>query len=424
MSSPDSRRLIERRVTAVAEARIADTPVVVLQGPRSVGKSTVLRELARKVGARVVNLDDGATRAVVAQDPSFFVAGSGPVFIDEYQRVPGLLDAIKVEVDRGYRPGRFVLAGSTRFDALPAYAQSLTGRLHLLAILPFSQGELAGVHEDFVEVALTEPERLASRQATGMTRAEYTQRICAGGLPIPLGRTGRSRTQWFDDYTGLSLRRDATGVSRIQRDAQLPGLLARLAGQSAQMLNIAAAGRAVDLDRVTANSYVTLLEDLFLIRRLPAWARTLRARAAALPKVHLVDTGIAARLLRLTPERLAEPDPVSMTEFGHLLETFVVNELLKQASWSDLVGGFGHWRTHDGAEVDLIIERDDGRVVAFEVKAGRQHNRKDIRGLLTLRDGLGDRFAAGVLLTMSETAGPLGDRISAVPIDQLWRPAG
>ena len=416
-------RLIARRVTDIVRARIDEVPVIALQGPRAVGKSTVLMELARGFAARVIDLDDTAVRTAVADEPGAFVAGDGPVFLDEYQRVPDVLDAIKAELNVRSGPGRFVLTGSTRFDALPRAAQTLTGRIHFVSILPFSQGELAGVHEDFLDVALTDPARLAAGPGTGITRVEYAERICAGGMPIALQLSGAARTRWFDDYTTASLRRDVTEISRIRRSTLLPALLARIAGQTAQVLNIARAGEAVDLDRTTANSYVTLLEDLFLIRRLPAWGRTLRARAAALPKVHVVDSGLAARLLRLTPAKLAELDPSSLTEFGHLLETFTIGELLKQASWSDRVTDVGHWRTHDGAEVDLVVERDDGSIAGFEIKASRQVHRKDASGLVALRDTLGDRFHAGFVLTTGDSAYRHDDKIFVVPIDRLWQAA-
>lgn len=415
--------MIDRRIASVVQARMAEVPVVALQGPRAVGKSTVLRQLASRYDALIVDLDNVGVRAAVADEPGEFVAGPGPVFVDEYQRVPDVLDAIKSELNRDFRPGRFLITGSTRFDALPQAAQSLTGRIHFETILPFSQGEMSGVNEDFLEVALTDPGRLTTGLGSGLGRAGYAERVCNGGMPVAIRLSGMARTRWFDDYTNASLRRDATGVSRIQRDAQLPGLLARLAGQTAQVLNITAAGASVGLDRTTANSYVTLLEDLFLIHRLPAWGRTLRARSTALPKVHLVDSGLAARLLRLSPAKLAQLDPASLTEFGHLLETFAIGELLKQASWSEHVSGLGHWRTHDGHEVDLVIERDDGRVVGFEIKASGQVHSRDAKGLVALSEVLGSQFVAGLVLTTGNLAYRHDDRIYVVPIDRMWEPS-
>jgi predicted AAA+ superfamily ATPase len=228
--------------------------------------------------------------------------------------------------------------------------------------------------------------------------------------------------RWFDDYASSSMQRDVAAITSLRRGTELPTLFARLAGQTGQVLNITAAARASALKVSTASTYVTLLENLFLIHRLPAWGRTLRARATALPKLHLVDSGLAARLLRITPQRLGRLDPATLTEFGHLLETFVVGELLKQASWTDDVTAVGHWRTHDGHEVDLVVEHDDGAITGFEVKAGRDIRHHDARGLLTLRDTLGDQFNAGFILTTGDTSYRLDERIYVTPIDQLWKP--
>ena len=412
---------IARRVTDVVLARMREVPVVALQGPRSVGKSTVLNEIARHHNATVINLDLPDIRAAVQADPGLYLHRPGTVFIDEYQRLPEILDVIKAEVDADFRPGRFVLTGSTRFEALPRSTQTLTGRIHFVSIWPFSQGELGAVHENFLDTAVNEPERIPTGLGTAATRQNYAQRICAGGMPIAV-RSPTGRNRWFDDYATSSLQRDVAAVSSLRRGAELPALFARLASQTGQVLNITAAAKATNLEVATASSYLTLLENLFLIHRLPAWGRTLRARAAALPKIHVVDSGLAARLLRITPERLARLDPAALSEFGHLLETFVIGELLKQASWSDHAAALGHWRTHDGQEVDLVVERDDGAITGFEIKAGRDVKRNEARGLIALRDTLGDQFNAGFIVTTGDTSYRFDDRIYVCPIDRLWNP--
>ena len=187
---------------------------------------------------------------------------------------------------------------------------------------------------------------------------------------------------------------------------------------------MAAAGRSAGLESRTAEAYTGLLEDLFLVRRLDAWGRTLRARASAHPKIHVYDSGLAARLLGITPQRMSRPDPAALVEFGHLLETFVVGELLKQVSWSGEVVSVGHWRTHDGQETDLVIEHSDGSVLAFEVKAGTRIDRRAARGLRALRSALGDAFRAGFVLHTGALTYRLDDRIIAAPIDTLWTDTG
>ena len=331
-----------------------------------------------------------------------------------------MLDTIKAELNRHLAPGRFVITGSTRFDALPRAAQALTGRIHLIDLLPFSQGEMEGRAEDFLEVALANPTELVTADRSRTSRSGYVERVCRGGMPLAVVRGEAGRNRWFDDYVRVSLERDVTELSRIRQGALLPVLLRRLAGQTAQVLNIATAGRSVGLEPRTAENYTKLLENLFLVRRLEAWGRTLRARAAASPKIHVLDSGLAARLQGISSRRLVRLDRAAMAEFGHLLETFVVGELLKQASWHSDIAGVGHWRTHDGHEVDLVVERSDGTVTAFEVKAASRADQRDARGLRALRRALGDAFNAGFVLNTGNLSFRLEDRIMVAPIDALW----
>jgi hypothetical protein len=342
------------------------------------------------------------------------------VCIDEYQHAPDILDAIKAELNRDGSPGRFVITGSTRHDALPRAAQALTGRLHLITVYPFSQGEISGIRENMVEAVFDDASTLVTARHSGTTRENYIDRVATGGFPMALGRTEIARNRWFDNYVTSSLERDVAELAKIRQRESLPRLLNRLAGQTAQMLNMAAAGKSAGLKSDTAESYTKLLEAIFLVHRLPAWGTSLRARAVATPKVHVVDSGLAARLLRLSPTKLARRDATSLQQFGHLLETFVVSEVLKQVSWISGVTGCGHWRTHDGAEVDVVVERDDGHVIAFEVKSALRVRDRDLTGLRILRNELGDAFVAGVALYLGERAHTVEDRIHVAPVDRLW----
>jgi predicted AAA+ superfamily ATPase len=358
----------------------------------------------------------------VAADPGPFVAGDQPVFVDEYQKAPIVLDAIKAELNVSGRAGRFALTGSTRHDSLPPAAQALTGRLARLTAYPLSQGEIAGTAERLVENMFDDPAAtVAARPTSTTSRQDYLQRVAAGGFPMTLSRgSAAARHRWFDSYVTLTLERDVRELSKIRQGVLLPQLLARLAGQTAQVLNVEGASRDLGMDRVTAENYTRLLEAVFLLHRLPAWGKTVTARAIGTPKVHILDSGVAARLLRLTPDKLARLDPTALTELGHLLESFVVGELLKQTSWLDDIATAGHWRTRDGDAVDLVLERDDGALLAVEVKAGSRVPGEAFRPLRKLRTAVGTSFVAGIVFYLGTRSYTYDERLHAMPVDRLW----
>lgn len=410
---------ISRRIEEIATQRIGEIPVVALLGPRSVGKSTLLRSLAAAAGADIIDLDDPATRTAVADDPSLFAQGPRPVFIDEYQHVPDLLSAIKAELNRDGSSGQFVITGSTRHEALPEMAEALTGRLYRLSVYPFSQGEIEGHCEDLLETLFKDPESAVAATWSTTTREEYIGRIVSGGLPLARQQTGAARGRWFDNYVELTLERDVRALANIRQREALPRLFAHLMAQTGQVLNVAKVAQAANMSTSTAEGYTKLLEAVYLVHRLPAWGTTLRARATARPKLHAVDPALAAHTMGLSDTKLSSHNPTHREQFGHLLETFVAGEIIKQASWMDDIAAIGHWRTHDGVEVDVVVERRDGTVVAIEVKAGAVNN-KHLSGLRTLRDALGDRFAAGAMLHLGKYPSRPTDRIVTLPVDRLW----
>jgi predicted AAA+ superfamily ATPase len=414
--------LADRRLIGVAEARLAEEPVLVLNGPRTVGKSTLLDQLAGRLGRPVIDCDDPATRSAVRADPGRFVESAEPVLIDEYQHVPELLDAIKSQLNRDLRAGRYVLAGSTRYAAIPAAAQALTGRVDIIPVLPLTQGEIDGIRETFV-ARLLEGDGVAggSPDTVTATRDEYARRATAGGMPVALRRPpGRSRSRWFANYVDLVIDKDVMDISRVRQREMLPRLLGQLAARSGQVLNIAPLAGAIGLERTTAENYVKLLEAVFLIHRLPAWGTTLGSRVIKHPKVHILDSGVMAWLLSLTPEKIAQAAPSTLTEYGHLLETFAVGEILKQVSWSEAPVAAGYFRTEAGDEVDLVLERDDGQVIAFEIKAGTRVGSEDLRGLRLLKDRLGPRLEEVIIFYTGQYAYRHEDWAWILPLSEVW----
>lgn len=420
--APPLQNIVDRRLLEVVANRMLEEPVVMLHGARAVGKSTLLRAIAETFGREVVDLDDLATRDAVRADPALFLGGDPPVFVDEFQHVPEVLDVIKSELNVDARAGRFVITGSTSYTTLPVAAQTLTGRMHRIDVRPLSQGEIVEGREDFAGALVGDPRGLVTATASTTSRDEYVSRVVTGGLPMVLRRARASdRARWLDDYVELVIERDVVDLARVRQRRQLPMLLRQFASQTGQMLNIARAAAAIGMDKSTAENYTKLLEAVFLIYQLPAWGTTLGSRVAATPKIHLVDSGLAARLLRLTEGKLAARAASALSEFGHLLETFVVGEVCKQLDWLDAPVDRGHWRTHDGDEIDLVVERSDGTIVAIEVKAGARIRSEDLAGMVRLRNKLGPGFLGGVILYTGTRAYTAEERLHVVPIDRLWR---
>ncbi|WP_239334938.1 ATP-binding protein [Frankia sp. CiP3] len=425
-----------RNLLSVLLELIDSEPVLVINGARTVGKSTLLRRLALHHQSEVVDLDDLATRQAVTADPTFFAAAPSPVLVDEFQHVPALLDAIKAELNRDLRPGRFVLTGSTRYLTMPTLSQSLAGRVHVTTLWPLAQAELErpdsyslddglpSRHQQpatFVDQLMDDPESLVAIRSPALSRDDVTRRVLAGGFPLVLGRPeGPARSRWFRDYVRTVIERDVLEIRRIRQRGLLPLILRQLAARTGGILRASGIARAVEQDQNLVGDFIQLLETVFLVHRLPAFGRTLNSRVTASPKVHLVDSGLGAYLLGLTERRLVARDPAALTEFGHLLETFVVNEVIKQVGWSQTYVEPAHFRTSSGQEVDLVIEADDGRVAAVEVKAGSRVPGEDLRGLRLLRDKLGSRFAGGVVLYLGERSYHADDQISVLPVDRLW----
>jgi len=411
-----SDEYIDRRLRGGLTSALAHSPVVAVTGPRTSGKSTLVRSLADTL----IDLDDPAVRALGADDPTAFVAGlPEPVVIDEYQRVPELLASIKAELNRDRRPGRYVLAGSARTDVVPELSDFLIGRVELLTLWPFAMAELAPGAPPIID-RLFDGSILRQRRAHAATRREIVEIVLRGGYPIAVELPAHARSRWFANLATLVVSRISDDVAPLRHTGVAARFLRVSAARTAQVLNLAELGRDVGLGRDQAGVYLRLLELAYLTIQLPAWSSNLTSRQTKRPKLHLVDSGLAAHLQGLTAERLRGIDPGAATQFGSLLETFVVTEVMKQCGWaSDLVELF-HFRTHSGTEVDLVLESADGRVCAIEVKAGSKVDPKDLNGLRQLRDRLGSRFVAGVLLYTGTQAQQIDDRLAVAPIDSLW----
>lgn len=408
--------MYRRNIRGALLAALADTPVVFLGGARQTGKSTLARWVADgEHPARYLTLDDVGVLAAARADASGFLAGlDGSVVLDEVQRAPGLFLAIKAEVDRDRRSGRFLLTGSSNVLLLPRLSESLAGRMEILTLWPLSQGELDGMEEGFVDSAFSEG-LLALVKDTGSSG--LIDRVLGGGYPEVLERgAGDRRRAWFGSYVTTILQRDVRDIANIEGLTELPRLLALLASRAASLLNYSDLSRAAAMPRSTLKRYLALLETTFLVETLPAWSANLGKRLVKSPKIMLTDTGLLAYLLGLDAERLASERVL----LGPLLENFVMMELRKQSAWSRTQPRMFHFRTQTGQEVDIVLEDAAGRVVGIEVKASATVGAGDFKGLRTLAESLGDRFRRGVVLYTGTASIPFGERLHALPISALW----
>lgn len=453
MSSP---QLVQRLAAPRLREALADSPVVVVHGPRQCGKTTLAQmvcapgELERNghrayqwTWGHALPVSRGSTHAYVTfddpvavdaarSDPMGFVDGLPPnVVLDEVQRVPQIYPAIKLAVDRDRRPGRFVLTGSTNLLLLPLLADSLVGRMQIVRLHPFAQRELdsdphtggdvsegsadaAAPQSGFVEALFGSGFGTERREREG---TRLVERIIAGGFPAALERpAGTRRFNWYRDYVETIVQRDLPDVSTVRVPDALPRLAEMCAAQTASLLNASNLSRLLGLSRPTVTEYLSVLERLFLVERLRPWHRNRNKRMVKSPKLHIGDSGLACALLGVGVENLGGDRKL----LGQLAETFVCSELQRQASAHPDAHQFFHYRDKDGAEVDIVIERGSHRVAGVEVKASATATASDFRGLRRLAAAAGDRFVGGAVVYDGEICASFGDQLWAVPISCLW----
>lgn len=408
--------MIERHLRPLVLEALGDTRVVVVVGARQVGKSTLVEQIATADRpATVLTLDDQATRDAALEDPTGFVAGlRPPVVIDEVQRAPDLLLAIKVRVDRDPAPGQFLLTGSANILTAPRIADALTGRAEYLRLAPFSQGELAGTREGFIAGLFAG--RWPQLASDEVGRAAYARRLAAGGYPAAYGRSPARRERFFSSYLDSIIDRDLATIAEVQDSANVRRLLFALAATSGSLTSYDGLARDLGVSANTVRAHAALLQTLFLVQRVPAWSSNLLSRVVKAPKTYIADCGLLCHLLGAGEQRIADDGTVA----GIVFETFVVTELARQIAWQEDPPSQHHYRDRDGREVDVILERRDGSVVGIEVKSAASASSSDFRGLRQLRDKLGERFKAGVLLYTGPSTVPFGDRLAAVPLAGLW----
>jgi predicted AAA+ superfamily ATPase len=394
-------------------AALSDTRVVMITGPRQSGKTTLVRAIASD-GWQYRTLDDPFIRDAARNDPVGFIRGSDRIAIDEIQRAPDLLLAIKQSVDEDRRPGRFLLTGSANLMAIPTVSESLAGRVQLEALLSLSRSEIIGHRPTFFDACFAgrPPAPVEKLFGDGLISV-----ILAGGYPEALNRATPARQRrWYNDYIETIVQRDVADIANIHKLTELPQLLRILAEYSGRLINLSRAGGELGLHHATINTYVSVLEHLYLIARIPPWFRNELKRLIKTPKLHFMDAGLLAAMRGLTLATIKQ----DRNHAGQLLESFVYGELRKQAAWNDDRLSLWHYLDKDQYEVDFVVENSQRQIVGIEVKAAATVTNDDFRGLRKLQDASGKSFCAGVVLHDGEHFLPFGKALFAVPLPSLW----
>lgn len=405
--------MFPRLLDAKIRASLKDTRVVAIVGPRQSGKTTLLRQLS-SASRTFLTLDNVPTLEAARADPVRFLNNLDFVALDEAQRAPELILAIKESVDADPRPGRFLISGSADVLTLPTVADSLAGRIEAHTLLPLARAEIAETKRSFIELLFS---LRAPKHAPDLDEDELIEHVLAGGYPeARVRKTASRRTQWYRSYVETIVQRDMRDVSGVADLRAMPRLLRALAESAAQLVNYSELGGQLGMNHNTTSKYVAALELVYLVRTVEPYFQSTLKRLVKTPKVHFFDTGLLAALRGDTVKTLAG----DRKRLGPLLESFVFGELSKLAAASDDGVRISHYRDRDGNEIDFILEDDSGRVGAIEVKAAATVRAEDFATMKRFVDSNAERWASGFVLYSGDKILPFGERMFAVPFSILW----
>lgn len=406
---------VSRNISQLLNDALGRSPVVLLTGARQTGKTTLVQELSKNGEYSYRTFDNLSFLAAAQNDPQGFIDELDlPVILDEVQRVPEIFLPIKMAVDSNRRPGMFLLTSSANPLLLPRLGDSLAGRMEVINLFPFSQGEFYGRKETFLDLVFSQ--QIKKLNPSAIRKDEIAQKLVIGGYPPVKGFDEKGRLAWFESYLTTILQRDVKDLANIEGLTQLPNLLALIASRAGSLFNGSELARSSGISLTTLNRYLVLLQALFMVLFLPPWSKNLGKRLVKSPKVYLIDSGILLHLLRAKEEKILFDEKL----FGHLFENFVVTELFKQATWSQNSVKLFHYRTTTRIEVDLLAEDNAGKIVGIEIKSSKTVTANDFRGLKYLKESTGENFACGMVLYTGSDIVPFGGGLYAVPVSCLW----
>ena len=408
--------MIQRKIKSKLLEALTDSPVVLIHGARQTGKSTLVKHIAENdYPAKYLTFDDAGILSAAQNNPHDFISGySDNLVIDEVQRVPEIFLAIKSFVDKKRKAGKFILTGSANVLLLPKVSESLAGRMEILNLFPFSQSEISSANINFIDKLFGNDLKLNNILRK---KNDLANKVLTGGFPEMRTRKDRTRQNaWFKSYITTILQRDVRDIANIEKLSDLPKLLSLFASRAGTLLNFAELSRSSAIPQTTLKRYVSLLEAIFMIHILPAWSGNLSKRLIKTPKLYLNDTGLLAHLVGFEPDKILS-DALS---WGRLLENFVLMELMKQASWSKFNLSLYHFRSASGQEVDFVVERSDGKLIAIEVKATSKISSADFKQVKTFANETGKKFLKGIVFYTGREAIPFAKNLFALPVDLLW----
>lgn len=407
--------LLPRNLVSKLLDAAGDTPVVMINGARQSGKSTLIQRLFSGASApRYITFDDLNFLDAARRDPQGFILSlPEKVILDEIQRVPEIMLPIKYSVDLNRKPGRFFLTGSADVLALPKVADTLVGRIEIHTLWPLSQGEILGVKESFVdEVFGLEP----LKKGKTLNLVEIFEMLCTGGYPDAIEREVERRQSWFHGYLTTLIERDVRDLRNIDQLTVMPKLLKLLAARAGCLMNNSDMARSLEINVSTLRNYLSLLHQLFLLVPVQPWFSNKGKRLVKTPKIFFNDSGLLCHLLDCDAAALS----MDSSLLGPVFENFCVMELMKQITWSDLKPRLYHFRTESGYEVDIVLEAQDGRIVGIECKSGMRINSDTFKGLRALKEIAGKKFVRGIVLYSGKEVLPFDKQFQAVPVSTLW----
>ena len=406
--------MYKRTIKPYIEKALSRSPVVLINGARQVGKTTIALELLKEKSYTYITFDDELAYLSAKENPSGFIKNiQKPVILDEVQRIPEIFLAIKRDVDTNRIPGRYLLTGSANPLLIPRLGDSLAGRMEVIDVMPLSQGELKGHEEKFIDTIFSDEELKTPKTES---KEDIYKRILVGGYPLVQQVDEETREAWMRSYLNLILQRDIKDLAQIEKITEIPNLLRLLAARAGGLLNVAQLSRESNMVNKTLHRYLALLETIFLISLQLPWHSNLTLRFIKSPKLYLVDSGLLTYLIDMNLERALKDSP----HMGRIIENFVVSELQKQRTWSKTKVQIYHFRTTDGIEVDCILENKAGELVGIEIKKSERVTPQDFKGLRYLQEKTSGKFKKGIIFYLGSNIVPFGDNVFAVPMHTLW----